>query len=103
MMHAASGVALWDEVLGRVQERLSGHSFETWFRPLTIGAVTEDRVEVLLPNRFFKEWFEEHYLGMLTSALAEVHSGNGKVKVVLRCPEEGDSPPAGRDAAPAEA
>ena len=101
-MHGASGVGLWDEVLGRVQERLTGHSFETWFRPLALGAVTDDRVEVLLPNRFFKEWFEEHYLGMLKSTLEEVYSGNGKVKVILRLPEDGEGPPAARQAAPAE-
>jgi chromosomal replication initiator protein len=100
-MHGDNGGALWEEVLGRVQERLNGHSFETWFRPLTLGGVSEDHVEVLLPNRFFKEWFEEHYLGVLQSTLEEIHSGNGRLKVVLRLPEGAEGQPAGRQAPPA--
>ena len=81
---------LWDEALSAIRSRISRQSFEAWFRPLTLGEVENHRLHVLLPNRFFKEWFEEHYLGLLRSALEDLMFT--KVEVVLLLPEKETSP-----------
>jgi chromosomal replication initiator protein len=88
---------LWDEALSVIRSRVSRQSFEAWFRPLTLGPTDGNRIQVLLPNRFFKEWFEEHYLGLLRSALEDLMFT--KVEVTLVLPEK-ESPPLA--AAPAE-
>jgi chromosomal replication initiator protein len=76
---------LWDEALSVIRSRVSRQSFEAWFRPLSLGPVEDHRIHILLPNRFFKEWFEEHYLGMLRSALEDLMFT--KVEVALVLPE----------------
>ncbi|MBI3121931.1 MAG: chromosomal replication initiator protein DnaA, partial [candidate division NC10 bacterium] len=81
---------LWDEALSVIRSRISRQSFEAWFRPLSLGPVEDGRINVLLPNRFFKEWFEEHYLGLLRSALEDLMFT--KVEVVLLLPDK-DVPP----------
>ncbi len=81
---------LWDEALSVIRSRISRQSFEAWFRPLTLGSADGNRIQVLLPNRFFKEWFEEHYLGLLRSALEDLMFT--KVEVTLVLPEK-ESPP----------
>jgi chromosomal replication initiator protein len=63
---------LWEEALAVIRSRISRQSFEAWFRPLALGGVDGNRIRVLLPNRFFKEWFEEHYLGLLRTALEDL-------------------------------
>jgi chromosomal replication initiator protein len=83
---------LWDEALSVIRSRISRQSFEAWFRPLSLGPVEDHRIHILLPNRFFKEWFEEHYLGLLRSALEDLMFT--KVEVVLVLPET-DGIPAG--------
>ncbi len=81
---------LWDEALSVIRNRISRQSFEAWFRPLSLGPVEDGRINVLLPNRFFKEWFEEHYLGLLRSALEDLMFT--KVEVVLLLPDK-EAPP----------
>src|SRR3990172_1736571 len=82
----------WEEALSVIRSRISRQSFEAWFRPLTLGPVENNRIHVLLPNRFFKEWFEEHYLGMLRSALEDLMFT--KAEVVLLLPHKQASPSA---------
>jgi chromosomal replication initiator protein len=74
---------VWEEALAVIRGRISRQSFEAWFRPLTLGAVDENRVQILLPNRFFKEWFEEHYLGLLRSALEDLLFDKVEIRLVL--------------------
>jgi chromosomal replication initiator protein len=76
---------VWQEALAVIRNRVSRQSYEAWFRPLTLGAVEDNRLQILLPNRFFKEWFEEHFLGQLRSALEDLLFR--KVEIVLTLPD----------------
>ena len=82
---------IWDEALSVIRSRISRQSFEAWFRPLTLGSPDGNRIQVLLPNRFFKEWFEEHYLGLLRSALEDLMFT--RVEVILLLPEKESAQP----------
>jgi chromosomal replication initiator protein len=74
---------VWEEALAVIRSRISRQSFEAWFRPLTLGTVEENRVQILLPNRFFKVWFEEHYVGLLRSALEDLLFNKVDIRLVL--------------------
>jgi chromosomal replication initiator protein len=74
---------VWEEALAVIRSRISRQSFEAWFRPLTLGKLEENRLQILLPNRFFKEWFEDHYLGLLRSALEDLLFNKVEIKLVL--------------------
>jgi len=86
---------LWEEALSAIRGRVSRQSYEAWFRPLTLGSVDGHRIQVLLPNRFFKEWFEDHYLDMLRSALEDLMFT--KVELSLVLPENGAAAPSLHD------
>jgi chromosomal replication initiator protein len=86
---------LWEEALSAIRGRVSRQSFEAWFRPLTLGSIDGHRIQVRLPNRFFKEWFEDHYLDMLRSALEDLMFT--KVDLSLVLPENGAAAPPLRD------
>jgi len=62
----------WDRVLGRLENRLSPHSFATWFKPTRF--VTEDasRVTVKVPNAWFADWINTHYSDVIRDVLSEV-------------------------------
>jgi chromosomal replication initiator protein len=77
---------VWEEALAVIRSRISRQSFEAWFRPLTLGKLEENRLQILLPNRFFKEWFEDHYLGLLRSALEDLLFN--KVEITLLLPDK---------------
>jgi chromosomal replication initiator protein len=86
VVSSANAHELWEEALSSIRSRVSRQSFEAWFRPLNLGTVEDNRIHILLPNRFFKEWFEEHYLGLLRSALEDLTFT--KVEVVLLLSEK---------------
>ena len=82
---------VWQAAISNIQRQLIPHSFTTWFRPLTLGNITNNRLQILLPNRFFKEWFEEHYLEFLRSALEDLLFTRVEIELVV--PEQDVSPP----------
>jgi chromosomal replication initiator protein len=76
---------IWDEALSAIQGRIARQSFDNWFRPLGLESIEGSCVTIVLPNRFFKEWFEDHYLAVLKTVLEDLMFS--KVEVVLRVPD----------------
>ena len=68
---SASGDS-WERVLDALRNRVSEQKFNTWFRPLRAVVFGPDRIVLEVPNPFFIDWFEEHNLPLLRSAIAEV-------------------------------
>src|SRR3990172_11410370 len=94
-MAGGSAKELWDEALSIIQQRVPKPSFDAWFRPLTLEGVEDGRVRVLIPNRFFKEWFEDHYVGLLKSTLEDLLFT--KVEISLRLPDSEAAAAAARE------
>ncbi|MFQ5657216.1 MAG: chromosomal replication initiator protein DnaA [Candidatus Methylomirabilales bacterium] len=89
--NAPLSMEVWQTALSNIQRQVIHHSFETWFRPLTLGNITGNRLQVNLPNRFFKEWFEEHYLDLLRSSLEDLLFTRVEVELVV--PHQDPTPP----------
>ena len=70
-MSSAPKEALWGLVLDHIQQRISEQKFNTWFRPIRPVALTGGEVVLEVPNPFFVDWFEEHNLPILKSAVTE--------------------------------
>ena len=56
---------IWSEALEGLEPRLGAQTFDLWLRPIALRKVEEDRLHLTAPNRFMKEWFENHYLGVV--------------------------------------
>jgi chromosomal replication initiator protein len=63
----------WDRVLGRIETKVSRHSYRTWFKPT--GFLKEDAssISVSVPNTWFGEWLKTNYSGLIQDALREEH------------------------------
>jgi chromosomal replication initiator protein len=62
--------ALWEVCLQKLQEELSAQQFNTWIRPLQIEEIP-DGLCVLAPNRFVKDWVQDHYFERFKIILAD--------------------------------
>jgi chromosomal replication initiator protein len=83
-------LGVWTEAAALLKERAPKDVFETWFKELTIGNVSENEATVNVPNRFFRDWIREHYQGLLEEALSTAIGKPGlRVNYVL---SEGDVP-----------
>ena len=46
----------WDRVLGKIESKVSPHSFGTWFRPTSFLTEDASSISVRVPNSWFAEW-----------------------------------------------
>jgi chromosomal replication initiator protein len=52
---------LWLKVSDSLRERIGQQNFDIWIKPIHFISVEGENVELEVPNRFFKEWINEHY------------------------------------------
>ncbi len=61
--------ALWGEAVRSVEERVKPTQRDQWLRPITFVGFEGSRIRLRAPNRYQKEWFEDHYLDAILSDL----------------------------------
>jgi chromosomal replication initiator protein len=52
---------LWDRIQTHLRSRLKPDLFERWFAPLRAVRLDGDRLEVSAPDRFHRDWVDDHY------------------------------------------
>jgi chromosomal replication initiator protein len=62
-------MGVWSEATALLKERAPKDVFETWFKDLSIGNISENEAMVNVPNRFFRDWIREHYQSLLEEVL----------------------------------
>jgi chromosomal replication initiator protein len=48
-------------VIDSLKERVGQQNFDIWIKPISFVSLNEESVELEVPNRFFREWINEHY------------------------------------------
>jgi chromosomal replication initiator protein len=73
----------WQSILNVIRENINQRSFSTWFAPVKAKKIAEDFIEIIVPNRFFCEWIENHYSKLLQNAIAQILGDSKKVKFLV--------------------
>ncbi len=89
---------LWDEILARVENKVSRYIFHTWFKPTRFLENEGETVTVLVPDDLFKHWLTRHYAGVIKEATDEL--GRPGTIISLVTSEPAPAPAAGRTARP---
>ena len=63
--------AVWNGCLSVIREEISEQSFRTWFEPIRPIRLQENTLTLQVPNKFFFEWLEEHYLPVLRKSIRQ--------------------------------
>ena len=63
---------LWDEILARVENKVSRYIFHTWFKPTKFLDNDDHAITVLVPNDGFRQWLTRHYAGVIKEAADEL-------------------------------
>lgn len=78
-----SAEAVWHECLHIIRDNISRQSFKTWFEPLKAVELNQEqellKLTIQLPSRFYYEWLEEHYFGLLRKTITKVLGANGRL------------------------
>ena len=74
---------LWAQCLLNIERQVRPQSFSNWFRPTLVNRFDKDQLVIQVPSLFFADWIENHYLGMIQSAVMEVTALAPKVSFVV--------------------
>ncbi|WOV84361.1 chromosomal replication initiator protein DnaA [Sporosarcina jeotgali] len=74
---------LWQEVLSKVEEKISRPSFETWLKSTKLLSYGSENVTIAVPNSFSKEWLESHYVHLITGILSELTGEDRLIQFVV--------------------
>jgi len=60
---------LWNKVVKRIKEKITQQNFDTWINPVHLQSIEDGRIALNVPNRFFRDWLQEHYLSLIRESL----------------------------------
>ncbi len=71
---------IWEKAQKLIGERVGAHFYDLWFRPVELAQIKDGNATLDIPNRFFKEWVEDSYPGIISDVLKEVTGESLKIK-----------------------
>lgn len=62
----------WNKSLDIIRNNVNARSYQTWFAPIKPIGISEHTLTLEVPNKFFYEWLENHYIKLLKNAVTEI-------------------------------
>ncbi|MCB0651128.1 MAG: chromosomal replication initiator protein DnaA [Saprospiraceae bacterium] len=72
--------SVWDRCLQNIRKNVNGRSFKTWFEPIKPVRLEDNSLTIQVPNRFFYEWLEEHYVSLLRTSIRKELGSKAKLE-----------------------
>jgi chromosomal replication initiator protein len=72
MVYSMENETIWIKAIDSLKERVGQQNFEIWIKPISFLSMDEEKVQLEVPNRFFKEWISEHFASQIQGAIAEL-------------------------------
>lgn len=70
----------WEDCLSIIKDNINSQSFATWFKPIKSKSFKDMTLTLVIPNKFFYEWIEGHYLKLLNDTIITVLGEKGKIE-----------------------
>ncbi len=70
---------LWNNCLNVIRKNVNQQSFKTWFEPIKPVRYENNALTIQVPNKFFYEWLEEHYVALLKMTIKSELGEKGKL------------------------
>lgn len=71
---------VWNNCLELIKRNVNPQSFKTWFEPIRAIRHYDDILTIQVPNKFFYEWLEEHYVEVLKKAIRSQFGDKGRLE-----------------------
>ena len=70
----------WIKTIEAIGTKVGGQAFDLWFRPLKLVQFQDQNIVLEVPNKFFKEWIEDHFPGIISETIKEFINKDVSVK-----------------------
>ncbi len=75
---------IWDKVNSYLKKELTNISFNTWFRPIEPIDLSEDIIEIQVPNFFIQDWIEKNYYALISDILYSLTGQKIKISITTK-------------------
>src|SRR5262245_49851094 len=75
--------ALWQGALEKLRERLGKQNFETWIMPIRFCEQNGNEIRLDVPNKFFRDWLMDHFIGPIEQVLGSLERRDVKVSLTV--------------------
>jgi len=80
--------ALWARLLAVLEGQVPESVLESWLRPCRLLAVDGNRLRIVAPNKFTRDWIGEHHVDTIQVAARTVLGGNPQVSIEMDAESE---------------
>jgi chromosomal replication initiator protein len=60
---------VWESCLQNIRNNVNMQAFRTWFEPIKPIRLDGNALTIQVPNKYFYEWLEEHYVSLLKTSI----------------------------------
>ncbi len=77
--------SVWQNCLSTIKENVPDSSFNTWFKPIKPIKYDSNTLTIQVPNRFFYDYIEAHFINILKKTIYQVLGPKGQLsyKIVV--------------------
>ena len=75
---------VWNKCLSFIKDNIQPQAFKTWFEPIEAVKLVDNVLSIQVPSKFFYEWLEEHYMGLLKSVLIQQLGPKARLVYVIK-------------------
>jgi len=83
----------WQQILGRLEQKVSPQDFATWFQQTSYCATHDATLYVRVPNPTYKDWLQDHYRAQVEEAIQELRLAVRRIEYTLETPPALDAAP----------
>jgi chromosomal replication initiator protein len=73
-------VQVWNNILDLIKIAVPKENFRKWFEPIVPIKLVDDALTIQVPNKFFYEWIESHFLSLLRNSVRKELGDKGKLE-----------------------
>ncbi len=81
-----SHISVWDNCLHSIKKFVDSQAYKTWFAPIKPVQLHDSSLTIQVPNNFFYEWIEEHYVSLLRTSIRKELGENGRLEYQILTP-----------------
>lgn len=78
----------WQLILSELEKNLSKPSFDTWFKSTNLLAIEENKLVIVVPNEFAKDWLQKKYYDLIQNKASIVLNKTDLSLIFLTAEEE---------------
>jgi chromosomal replication initiator protein len=74
---------LWENCLSKIKLEIPTESYETWFIPIYPHSLSEETLQIIIPNNFYKECLQQNYYQLIKSILNTLVSNPLNIEFIV--------------------